>query len=201
VRRYPGFLGDARPDAFLGGVGEHLARRWRLPFIPAWVRHEARYLDTAMFVPDERNLRTYLLCVSPVSFPAEEGIGPRVSQKARILGDHRPLGGDVAVERVEGVEEVLKVVIPVAIRARPLDHLAQGRNSSARICPRGGCSSNSPSTEAGRRCTTCTSPSTTRRHPMRRACASGRCFRIPVAIRARPLDHLAQGSGPHRGPS
>lgn len=81
----PGFLGQARPDAFLGGVGEHLARRWRLPVIPSWVRHEARYLTTAMFVPDERALRTYLLCVSPVSFrPRLIFTGPDPLQRARF---------------------------------------------------------------------------------------------------------------------
>lgn len=81
----PGFLGQARPDAFLGGVGEHLARRWRLPFIPAWVRHEARYLDMAMFVPGERNLRSYLVCVSPVSFrPRLIFTGPEPLQRARF---------------------------------------------------------------------------------------------------------------------
>jgi hypothetical protein len=81
----PGFLGEARPDAFLGGVGEHLARRWRLPAIPAWVRHEARFLDKAMFVPDERNLRNYLLCVSPVSFrPRLIFTGPDPLQRARF---------------------------------------------------------------------------------------------------------------------
>ena len=85
IAEEPGFLGQAQPDAFLGGVGEHLARRWRLPFIPSWVRHEARYLMTAMFVPDERNLRQYLLCVSPVSFrPRLIFTGPDPLQRARF---------------------------------------------------------------------------------------------------------------------
>lgn len=73
-----------RPTS-LRGVGEHLARRWRLPLIPAWVRHEARDLATAMFVPDERNLRTYRLCVSPVSFrPRLIFTGPDPLQRARF---------------------------------------------------------------------------------------------------------------------
>ena len=85
IAEEPGFLGQARPDAFLGGVGEHLARRWRLPSIPSWVRHEARYLTTAMFVPDERNLRQYLLCVSPVAFrPRLIFTGPDPLQRARF---------------------------------------------------------------------------------------------------------------------
>ena len=65
----PGFLGIAEADAFLGGVGEHLARRWGLP-IPGWVRDDRRYLGHAMFVPDEKCVWDYLLCVSPGSFRA-----------------------------------------------------------------------------------------------------------------------------------
>lgn len=67
IRDDPGLLGPARADAFLGGAAEHLARRWGLP-IPPWVRQHERYLTTAMFVPDEKALRAYLICVSPVAF-------------------------------------------------------------------------------------------------------------------------------------
>lgn len=84
IAEEPGFLQDAKADAFLGGVGEHLARRWGLP-IPAWVRDDARYLTTAMFVPDEKNLRSYLICVSPVSFRARLIFtGPDPLQRARF---------------------------------------------------------------------------------------------------------------------
>lgn len=80
----PGLLGHPRADAFLGGVGEHLARRWGLP-IPGWVRDEARYLGTAMFVPDERPLRPYLMCVSPVAFRVRLIFtGPDPLQRARF---------------------------------------------------------------------------------------------------------------------
>ncbi len=85
IAEEPGFLDEARPDAFLGGVGEHLARRWRLPFIPAWVRDERRYLSRVMYWPDERNLRGYLLCVSPVSFRVRLIFtGPDPLQRARF---------------------------------------------------------------------------------------------------------------------
>lgn len=84
----PGLLGQPRADAFLGGVGEHLARRWRLP-VPGWVRDEARYLSTAMFVPDERGLRPYLLCVSPVAFRVRLIFtGPDPLQRARFPYGH-----------------------------------------------------------------------------------------------------------------
>ncbi|MCJ2096733.1 hypothetical protein MKK67_30135 [Methylobacterium sp. J-072] len=80
----PGLLGRPEADAFLGGAGEHLARRWGLP-IPGWVRAESRYLTTALFVPDEKPLRGYLMCVSPVSFRARLIFtGPDPLQRARF---------------------------------------------------------------------------------------------------------------------
>jgi hypothetical protein len=80
----PGWIGEAKADAFMGGAGEHLARRWGLP-IPAWVREEARYLDTALFVPDEPNLRGYLIGVSPVAFRVRLIFtGPDPLQRARF---------------------------------------------------------------------------------------------------------------------
>src|ERR1700712_3208271 len=65
IEEAPDLLGDARANAYLGGAGEHLARRWGLP-IPAWVRCDARYLSEAMFDPDRKGFRGYLLAVSPV---------------------------------------------------------------------------------------------------------------------------------------
>lgn len=80
----PALLGEARPDAFLGGAGEHLARRWRLP-LPAWVRADARYLSEAWFVPDRPGLRGYLLVASPVAFRARLIFtGPDPLQRARF---------------------------------------------------------------------------------------------------------------------
>lgn len=76
--------GDARADAFLGGAGEHLARRWSLP-IPGWVRDDRRYLDRAMFVPDRPGMRGYLVCVSPVAFRVRLIFtGPDPLQRARF---------------------------------------------------------------------------------------------------------------------
>ena len=80
----PGLVGDPRLDAYLGAMGEHLARRWELP-IPAWVRNDARYLTTAWFLPDEANLRDYLLCASPVAFRVRLIFtGPDPLQRARF---------------------------------------------------------------------------------------------------------------------
>ena len=77
-------LGDARADAFLGGVGEHLARRWGLP-VPRWVRSDARYLAEAWFVPDRTGMRAYLVAASPVAFRTRLIFtGPDPLQRARF---------------------------------------------------------------------------------------------------------------------
>ena len=84
IAEAPEILGDRQADAFLGGAGEHLARRWSLP-IPAWVRADERYLDEALFDPDDRAIRRYLICVSPVSFRARLIFtGPDPLQRARF---------------------------------------------------------------------------------------------------------------------
>lgn len=84
IAEAPAFLADARADAFLGGAGEHLARRWGLP-IPGWVRARERYLDAALFEPNEPRLRAYLVCVSPVAFRARLIFtGPDPLQRARF---------------------------------------------------------------------------------------------------------------------
>ena len=84
IHEEPAPVGIERPDAYLGGVGEHLARRWRLA-IPDWVRQEARYLTAAWFLPDEPNLRGYLLSVSPVAFRSRLIFtGPDPLQRARF---------------------------------------------------------------------------------------------------------------------
>ncbi len=80
----PRLLDVARADAFLGGVGEHLARRWNLP-IPRWVRSDQRYLEEAFFVPDRKVFRGYLLAVSPVAFRTRLIFtGPDPLQRARF---------------------------------------------------------------------------------------------------------------------
>jgi hypothetical protein len=80
----PRLLGIGKADAFLGGAGEHLARRWGLP-IPCWVRAPERYLSTAFFHPDRAGFRSYLLAVSPVAFRTRLIFtGPDPLQRARF---------------------------------------------------------------------------------------------------------------------
>ena len=80
----PGLLGRPETDAFIGGAGEHLARRWGLD-IPAWVHEPERYLATPMFYPDRAGFRSYLRAVSPVAFRTRLiYTGPDPLQRARF---------------------------------------------------------------------------------------------------------------------
>jgi hypothetical protein len=66
----PDFLGDAKMDAWLCAVGEHLARRWRLP-IPRWTTDPAgKGPETADYGTGEDmvGLRRVLERESPPSF-------------------------------------------------------------------------------------------------------------------------------------
>jgi hypothetical protein len=64
----PAAMGDPSQDAWLGAVGEHLARRWGLD-VPPWTRRPQHYaLDRPKFIPDSRALRSVLLVESPTAF-------------------------------------------------------------------------------------------------------------------------------------
>ena len=64
----PPIIGNPSEDAWVGAVGEHLARRWGLE-VPAWTRRPEHYLlDRPKFVPDSRALRSILICESPAAF-------------------------------------------------------------------------------------------------------------------------------------
>ena len=90
VAEEPELLGDARADAFIGGVGEHLARRWGLP-VPGWVTSPGRYLTEPLFVPDRAILYAYLRFASPVAFRNRMIFtGPEPLQRARFPVTGRP---------------------------------------------------------------------------------------------------------------
>jgi hypothetical protein len=54
-------------DAYVGAIGEHLARRWGLT-IPFWVEDECRFLDTPIFADDLQLMKPILLRDSPIAF-------------------------------------------------------------------------------------------------------------------------------------
>jgi hypothetical protein len=64
----PAIVGDPFIDAWIGAVGEHLARRWNLE-VPAWTRRPEHYLlSRPTFVPDSKALRGTLTTESPPAF-------------------------------------------------------------------------------------------------------------------------------------
>ncbi len=67
LARRPDPTGDRRFDAFVGGLGEHLAYHDLLT-TPAWTSEHERFLDFAWFWSDLPSLRTRALIHSPASF-------------------------------------------------------------------------------------------------------------------------------------
>jgi hypothetical protein len=64
----PPFLGNERHDAYIGAVGEHLARRWGLR-IPAWSDGPRREVAEPWFVGMMgKGLSGLLLVESPIAF-------------------------------------------------------------------------------------------------------------------------------------
>jgi hypothetical protein len=64
----PDSVGDARMDAWIGAVGEHLAQRWGLR-VPPWARRPVHFaLETPVFMPDSPALRGVLIVESPPAF-------------------------------------------------------------------------------------------------------------------------------------
>lgn len=64
----PASTGDALQDAWLGAVGEHLARRWGFR-IPPWTERPQHFrLSAPAFFPPSVSLRGYLYFESPPAF-------------------------------------------------------------------------------------------------------------------------------------
>jgi hypothetical protein len=63
----PGLTDDRRYDAYLAGLGEHLALRYRLAR-PEWTIAPGRFLDRFWFVSDVKGLRAIAIAQSPIAF-------------------------------------------------------------------------------------------------------------------------------------
>ncbi len=63
----PGLIGDAKTDALLGAIAEHLCQRWSLGRPPQWVDQPERFLDRPWFMGAER-MKGFLLAESPAAF-------------------------------------------------------------------------------------------------------------------------------------
>jgi hypothetical protein len=60
-------LTDERQHASLGGIGEHLARRWDLT-VPRWTDDPSRFLHEPYFTTPIEKLKAMLLVQSPLAF-------------------------------------------------------------------------------------------------------------------------------------
>ena len=68
LRDEPPRLGQEREDAFVGAVGEHLARRWGLP-VPDWAARDDREVNEPWFMGKMGiGLSPLLLIESPIAF-------------------------------------------------------------------------------------------------------------------------------------
>ena len=63
----PGLTDDAKLNALLGAIGEHLTLRWNLGTPPAWTGQPERFMDRPWFMGHER-MKGFLLAESPVAF-------------------------------------------------------------------------------------------------------------------------------------
>jgi hypothetical protein len=67
IEEEPALTGEAFQDAYVGAMGEHLARRWRLD-IPAWIENQHRFLDEPHFPPYSELAKPFFLRDSPIAF-------------------------------------------------------------------------------------------------------------------------------------
>jgi hypothetical protein len=66
IAEEPASLADPREHALLGGVGEHLARRWRLA-IPDWTNDPSRFLRRPYFTSPLEGLKALMIAESPLA--------------------------------------------------------------------------------------------------------------------------------------
>ncbi len=67
IAEEPAWIGESFQDAYVGAMGEHLARRGGLD-IPAWVEDQRRFLDEPHFPPYSELAKPYFLRDSPIAF-------------------------------------------------------------------------------------------------------------------------------------
>lgn len=75
----PPMTGVPVTDAYIGAVGEHLARRWDL-IVPQWTADPRRTLHSPVFAGGIEALKAMLLVQSPLAF-----------RKRMIFVEHEPL--------------------------------------------------------------------------------------------------------------
>lgn len=68
IEEAPEFVGDDIIDAYVGAVGEHLARRWKLGDPPEWSDDPRRFLRRFWFPEGVEAEKPILLVESPMAF-------------------------------------------------------------------------------------------------------------------------------------
>ena len=70
LKASPPESGDARLDAFVGGMAEYLSRQYRLEHVPSWAFEPKRFLERPWHVSpfDSDAMREYLTFSSPAEF-------------------------------------------------------------------------------------------------------------------------------------
>lgn len=63
----PEHLGQAHEHALLGAIGEHLARRWKLP-IPGWTNDPSRFLAVPHFTTGLDGFKAMMIAQSPLAY-------------------------------------------------------------------------------------------------------------------------------------
>ncbi len=67
IDEQPSLTGVSFQDAYVGAMGEHLARRWGLD-IPAWADDPCRFLEEPYFPPYTQLAKAAFLHDSPIAF-------------------------------------------------------------------------------------------------------------------------------------
>ena len=75
----PPMTGNLVTDAYIGAIGEHLARRWGL-VVPRWTADPRRTLRSPVFAGGIEALKAMLLAQSPLAF-----------RRRMIFVEHEPL--------------------------------------------------------------------------------------------------------------
>lgn len=99
----PGSTGHAGHDAWIGAIGEHLARRWQLQ-VPGWTQRDMHFaLRRPVFMPPSRALQSLLIAESPPAFrsrliftfaePLQRARFPAGAEKVRMGWEEAGIAG------------------------------------------------------------------------------------------------------------
>ena len=97
----PGLTDDARMNALLGAIGEHLMIRWNLGDAPPWSNRPERFLDRPWFMGPER-MKGFLLACKDRASERHLPTSPGGSQS--LWKNNRPAHGRQDQPRYPGLD-------------------------------------------------------------------------------------------------